>query len=195
MTAFQNTGMPDWDWWSECFPDPETSLREMGLLDVDSLVDVASGDGFFTVPIATHVETVYSVDLDTDLLASLEAYAEEVGVAVTTIEGDARDLPDLLPERVEAALLANVFHGVDDRVGLAESVRESLEPGGRFVVVNWDPNSREETTVFDEPRGPPTEMRIGPEVTREAVEQAGFDVVETVSLPPYHHAVVCRKTD
>lgn len=193
MTEFQNTGMPDWDWWSELWPDAEVVLRQVGLSQVDSLVDVACGDGYFTIPAARQVETVFGVDLDPELLADLRAMADAEGVEVTSIEGDARDLPDVLPERVEGALLANVFHGVDDRVGLVEAVAESLEPGGRFVVVNWDARPREETTVLGEPRGPPTAMRIAPEVTREAVAAAGFDVVETVALPPYHHAVVADR--
>jgi SAM-dependent methyltransferase len=192
MTTFQNTGMPDWDWWSECFPDPVGVLRAVGLLDVDSLVDVASGDGFFTVPAAHHVDTVYAVDLESDLLAALGDHAADAGVEVTTVEGDVRGLPTLLPEQVEGALLANVFHGVDDRPGLARAVADTLEPGGRFAVVNWDDRPRAETTLLGEPRGPPTDLRIVPEVTQTAVADAGFEVVDTVDLPPYHHAVVCE---
>lgn len=193
MTEFQNTGMPDWDWWGELWPDPAGVLDDVGLLEADSLVDIACGDGYFTIPAAEHVETVYGVDLNTDLLAALGDHADEAGVEITAVEGDARDLPDLLPEPVEAALLANVFHGVDDRPGFARQVYEVLEPGGRFVLINWDARPREETTLLGEPRGPPSELRIGPEVTHEAVEDAGFTVVETVELPPYHHAVVCEK--
>lgn len=193
MSEFQNTGMPDWDWWSELWPDPEGVLRQVGLSRVDSLVDVACGDGYFTLPATRQVETVYGVDLDSELLADLRTMADAEDVEVTTAEGDARDLPEVLPERVGGALLANVFHGVDDRVGLAGAVAESLEPGGRFAVVNWDARPREETTVLGDPRGPPTVMRIAPAVTREAVAAAGFEVVETVSLPPYHHAVVADR--
>lgn len=192
MTEFRNTGMPDWDWWGELWSDPEGVLRQVGLLDVDSLVDIACGDGIFTVPAAQHVETMYAVDLDTDLLARLDDYATQVGVEVTTVEGDASDLPELLPGRVDGALLANVFHGVDDRAGFAATVREVLEPGGRFVVVNWDERPREETTILGEPRGPPTALRIAPEVTKGAVEAAGFEVVETAEVSPYHYAVVCE---
>lgn len=187
--------MPDWDWWSELWPNPEGVLGEVGLSQVDSLVDIACGDGYFTVPAARQVETVYGVDLDPGLLADLRALADAEGVEVATVEGDARDLPDLVPERVDGALLANVFHGVDDRIGLARAVRETLEPGGRFVVVNWDDRPREETTVLGEPRGPPSKLRIAPDVTRDAVRAAGFDAVETVSIPPYHHAVVADRSE
>lgn len=190
MTTFRNTGMPDQDWWNELWPDPEGVLDDVGLLDVDSLVDVACGDGHFTVPAARRVESVYGVDLDADLLAALDDRAADAGVDVTSVEADARDLPGVLPERVEGALLANVFHGVEDRVGLATAVADVLEPGGRFVVVNWDPLPRAETTVLGEPRGPPTDLRTGPDAVRRAVRTAGFEVVETTRLPPYHHAVV-----
>jgi SAM-dependent methyltransferase len=193
MTRFRHTGMPDWDWWRELFPDPAALLHDLGLADVGSLADVACGNGYFAVPAAGLVETVYAIDLDTDLLDALEAHAAREGVAVEPIEGDARDLPDLLPDPVAAVLLANTFHGVDDRAGLAHAVRESLVPGGRFAVVNWHARPREETTVLGEPRGPPTEVRITPAETRAAVERVGFRVAEELDLEPYHYAVVFER--
>lgn len=190
MTEFRNTGQPDWDWWGELWPDPAGVLRELGLLAVDSLADVACGNGYFTVPAARHVGTVYGVDIDAALLAALDDHAASEGVEVGAVAGDARELPALLPERVAAVLLANTLHGVDEPVALARAVRESLLDGGRFAVVNWRPLPRAETTALGEPRGPPTALRLSAAETVEILEEAGFTVEKRVALDPYHYGVV-----
>lgn len=194
MTRFQNTRQPDWDWWGTLWDDPYATLRALGADEADSVLDLACGDGFFTIPLAELVDgAVYGVDLDADCLARLRDYATEAGVDVTPIAGDARHLSSLLAEPVDYVLLANTFHGVGDQEGLAVAVHDVLEPGGRFVVVNWHDLPREETTVTGAVRGPPTELRMTPDETREVVEAAGFEAVETVELPPYHYGVVFEK--
>lgn len=196
MTRFQNTRQPDWDWWGELWDDPEATLRALGADEATAVLDLACGDGFFTIPLAALVDgPVYGVDLDPDYLTRLRDYAAEADADVTCVAGDARNLSSLLTEPVDYVLLANTFHGVDDQEGLATAVYDVLEPGGRFVIVNWHDQPREETTVAGSVRGPPTDLRMAPEETRTVVEAAGFEAVETVELPPYHYGVVFERRD
>lgn len=197
MDTFRNTSQPDWDWWGKLWPTPGATLRELGIDRGTTLAEVGSGDGYLALPAARIVAPapVYAVDLEADLLADLEDIASMQGIEnVHTIRGDARHLDEILPEPVEAVLLANAFHGVDDRERLLEAVANSLRPGGTFVVVNWVDRPREETTLGGEPRGPPTELRVGPDETREAVlEGADFAVDRAVELPPYHYGLVFER--
>jgi SAM-dependent methyltransferase len=196
MDRFQNTRQPDWDWWGELWDDPLATLRALGLDEANSVLDLGCGDGFFTVPLAELVDgPVYAVDLDVDHLETARAYADEAGVDVYIIAGDARDLSSLLSERVDYVLLANTFHGAEDPTALAASVRAVLDEGGRFGIINWHALPREETVVAGEVRGPPEELRLTPEETRASVEPAGFDHVETVDLPPYHYGIVFERRD
>lgn len=188
MTAFRNTAHPDRKWWRVLWPAPKKTLEMLGIRGSNSLVDVCCGDGLFTISAATLVSgPVYGVDLDAELLAALDGRAEG---RVETIEGDAMALSDLLPEPVECALLANTFHGVPRKTALAESIAQVLEPDGRFVVVNWVDAPPTETTVLNEPRGPPEELRMTPEETIAAVEPAGFDARKTIAVSPHHYAVI-----
>ena len=194
MDRFRNTARPDRDWWEVLWPDPEATLRRLGI-DGGTLADVACGGGYFTLPAADLVDRVYAVDIDSDLLADLERRAGAADLdCVELIDGDARELPSLLPERVETALFANTFHGVDDRTGFAGTVREALDDGGRFVVVNWHDRPPGRTTVLGEPRGPPGPLRLSPDATVDAVEPAGFEAAETVDLEPHHYGIVFRQT-
>ena len=196
MGCFRNTAQPDPDWWSVLWPDPDGILRDLGFDRCGSLVDVCCGDGHFAVPAAGLVGgPVYAVDLDPGLLGELREAAADAGVdaAVTTIEGDATALPELLPGRVDCALLANTLHGVPEKTDLAGAIRETLADGGRFVVVNWVDEPPEETPVLGAPRGPPRELRMTPEETITAVESAGFDARDTVRVSPHHYAVAFER--
>ena len=191
---FTGTGMPDRDWWSALWPDPEGVLRKLGVAPGMTVVDLCCGDGYFTAPLALLVEgRVYGVDLDPAMLEKARAEVARAGATVRAwIRADARDLAGLIPEKVDFVLIANTFHGVPDKTGLARGVAAVLKAGGTFAVVNWHPLPREKTVVLGEPRGPKTALRMAPDKVRAVVEPAGFDLDRVVELPPYHYGALFR---
>jgi SAM-dependent methyltransferase len=190
--AFPATAMPDRDWWQALWPDPEGVLRKLRIAAGLIAVDLCCGDGYFTAPLARLTEgRVYAVDLDAEMLRRARAEIECAdGADAELIRADARDLPTILPEKVDVVLIANTFHGVPQQTALARAVAAALKPGGRFAVVNWHARPREETTVLGQPRGPRTELRMSPEALRAVVEPAGFTLERLVELPPYHYGAV-----
>ncbi|TKX87450.1 class I SAM-dependent methyltransferase [Halorubrum sp. SS5] len=194
MDRFRNTGQPDWDWWGKLWPTPGATLRELGLAAGRSVAEVGCGSGYFALPAARIAEPapVYAVDVDEALLAELTSLAERQAVGnVVPVRGDARNLTELLPEPVDALVVANTLHGVDDRTGFLGEAFDAVEPGGSLIVVNWRDRPREATTVGGEARGPPTALRMSPEETEEAVRRAAaFELDRRIDLPPYHYALV-----
>jgi ubiquinone/menaquinone biosynthesis C-methylase UbiE len=197
VERFQNTGQPDWDWWSRLWPTPGATLRELGLEPGDSVAEVGCGSGYFALPAARIVdpEPVYAIDVDASLLDELADLASQHGIdTVVPIHGDARDLATVLPEPVSTLVVANTFHGVDDQSGLVEQAFQAVESGGNLIVVNWQDRPRETTTVGAASRGPPTERRMTPAETEAAVLPAAeFDLDRRVELPPYHYAVIFER--
>ncbi|ELZ97873.1 class I SAM-dependent methyltransferase [Haloferax sulfurifontis] len=199
MERFQNTSLPDWDWWGKLWPTPGETLRDLGLSPGDTVAEIGCGNGYFALPAARIVApaTVYAVDLDDDLLAELDQLAAQQRIDnVVSVRGDARELSGHLADPVDVALFANAFHGVDDPDEFLTEVESILADGGRFVVVNWRPLPRAETTVAGEPRGPPTDLRLGPEETAAMVAEA-TDLAATAELdiPPYHYALVFERRE
>ncbi|WP_265108961.1 class I SAM-dependent methyltransferase [Halosolutus halophilus] len=197
MDRFRNTGQPDWDWWGRLWPTPGETLRRLGVAAGDSLVEIGSGNGYFALPAAriTDPAPVYALDLDETLLAELETIADQQRIEnVVPVRGDARSLASHLPEPMDVCLLANAFHGIEDPTAFVEQVCTALETAGSFVVINWLPLPRTETTVAGDPRGPPTELRLSPAETRTLVDDAAdFDRTRRVDLPPYHYGLVFER--
>jgi ubiquinone/menaquinone biosynthesis C-methylase UbiE len=191
---FKGTEMPTAGWWEALWPDPAMVLNHVGVRAGMTVIDLCSGDGWFTLQIAKIASHVVSVDIDRKLLDLARLRLAESGFAnCDFVEGNAYDIANLVAQPADLIFLANAFHGVPERARLARAVANTLAPGGRFAIVNWHARPREETTILGEPRGPATELRITPEATIAAVEPAGFKIDRIVELPPYHYSAIFEK--
>jgi SAM-dependent methyltransferase len=157
------------------------------------VIDLCCGDGLFTLAMARIASDVVAIDLDHEMIERTRAKIEGAGLSnCRLIEGDAYDVAELAGEKADAVVMANTFHGVPDKVGLCRAVVLALKHGALFIVVNWHRRPRETTTVFGQPRGPTTEMRMEPADVAAFAMPAGFKLERTIELPPYHYAVVLR---
>lgn len=196
---FPATGMPDWDWWRELWPDPDKVLRDLDVVSGMRGLDLCCGDGYFT-PAYRRIlgadGTLYCLDLDPHMLAAARAHVDASGAgACVWIEGDARAVDRLVEARLDFVLIANTFHGVPDKTAMARAVARVLAPGGRFAVVNWHARPRAETPVLGAPRGPADAMRMTPAAVEGVVAPAGLVLDRLVELPPYHYGAVSRMGD
>lgn len=183
--------MPTAGWWEALWPDPAGVLAEVGVKPGMEVIDLCSGDGWFTLQIAKVARRVIAIDIDPNLLDVARLRLNESGVTnCDFIAGDAYELAKLAPRRSDFVFMANAFHGVPNRPRLARVVRQSLKLDGRFAIVNWHRRPREETTILGEPRGPKTELRLSPEQTIKEVESGGLKLAQLVDVPPYHYGAV-----
>jgi protein-L-isoaspartate O-methyltransferase len=191
---FTGTEMPTAGWWEALWPDPAGVLAAVGVKPGMEVIDLCSGDGWFTLQIAKMVRYVVAIDIDASLLEVARIRLAESGLSnCETHVGDAYQVASLAPRPADFVFLANAYHGVPDRPRLARAVREALKPGGRFAIVNWHKRPREQTTVLGEPRGPKTELRMSPEQTIAAVEAGGLKLVCVVEIPPYHYGAIFER--
>jgi ubiquinone/menaquinone biosynthesis C-methylase UbiE len=191
---FEGTGMPDPGWWEALWPEPANVLAQVGIRPGMNVIDLCSGDGWFTLRIARIARHVTAIDIDRDLLETARIRLTESGITnCTYVEGDAYNIATLVRGPVEFVFLANAFHGVPDPAQLSRAVASVLLPGGRFAIVNWHQRPREETTVLGQPRGPRTELRMAPQAVQQAVEPSGLTFCRVVEVPPYHYASIFER--
>ena len=186
--------MPTAGWWEALWPDPAMVLNQVGIRAGMTVIDLCSGDGWFTLQVAKVASRVVAVDIDAELLDVAKLRLTESGLTNSDlVQGSAYDVAELVPHPADFVFLANAFHGVPERTRLARSVFNALKSGGYFAIVNWHARPREETTILGEPRGPATELRITPETAVAAVEPVGFRFLRIVKLPPYHYGAIFEK--
>jgi ubiquinone/menaquinone biosynthesis C-methylase UbiE len=188
---FAGTEMPTAGWWEALWPHPAAVLAAVGVKPGMQVLDLCSGDGWFTLQIAKIAHHVTAIDIDAGLLEVARHRLTEGGVSnCDFVTGDAYELAKLAPGPADFVFMANAFHGVPDRPRLARAVAAVLNEAGRFAVVNWHQRPREATVILGEPRGPRTELRLSPQQTIEAVEAGGLRLVDVVEIPPYHYGAI-----
>src|SRR3974390_828405 len=131
---FQGTGMPDPGWWEALWPDPAKVIRDVGVRPGMIVVDLCSGDGWFTLQLAKIAGAVIAIDIDEKLVKTSQVRLSEAGLTnCRFIVSDAYQIAKVASAPVDNVFLANAFHGVPDRPRLAHTVRDVLKPGGLFA--------------------------------------------------------------
>lgn len=191
---FQGTEIPNTGWWEALWPNPAAVLASIGHKSDMEVIDLCSGDGWFTLQIAKVARHVVAIDIDPELLkiASLRLAESDV-TNCEYVAGDAYNLAQLVHRQVDFVFFANAFHSVPDRPRLVRAIREALKPGGRLAIVNWHPRPREETRVLGEPRGPRTDLRLSADETISTCTAAGLPLVRSIDVPPYHYGTVFER--
>jgi predicted methyltransferase len=66
MGFFPRTSMPDREWWSVLWPDPEGVLQKLEVSRGETSVDLCSGDGYFTAALSRLAAPgkVYALKMD-----------------------------------------------------------------------------------------------------------------------------------
>jgi predicted methyltransferase len=93
-----------------------------------------------------------------------------------------------LPGLVDAALISDAFHEMDDPadptliIRLLTNVARSLKPQGRLGVVDWTPGAGGP--------GPAPEQRVDPDVVIKAATAAGLRLIAREDYPPFVYLLV-----
>ena len=107
---FAGTEMPNAGWWEALWPDPAAVLAAVGVKPDMAVMDLCSGDGWFTLPIAKLARHVVAIDIDTDLLDAARHRLTESGVTnCDFVAGNAYELTRLWPQPVDFVFLAKSF--------------------------------------------------------------------------------------
>jgi ubiquinone/menaquinone biosynthesis C-methylase UbiE len=187
--------MPTAGWWEALWPDPASVLSAVGLRPGMDVIDLCSGDGWFTLQMAKVARHVSAIDIDPNLLEVARHRLQESGIGnCSFIAGNAYDIAKLAGP-ADFVFMANAFHGVPDHARLAQAVKNAIKTDGSFAIVNWHKRPRQDTPILGEPRGPKTELRMSPEETIKSVDGCGLKFIKTVEVPPYHYGAVFRRSD
>jgi ubiquinone/menaquinone biosynthesis C-methylase UbiE len=153
--------------------EAERVMDRLGIRPGMRIADIGAGAGYYTVRLARHLgpgATIYATDVVPQYLRDLEArLAREGIVGVTPILGEPRD-PKLPAASIDVAILAHMYHEIENPYEFLYRLRPALAPGARVGIVDVDKPTGEHGT-------PPALLRC-------EVEAVGYREVELRTLAP-----------
>jgi SAM-dependent methyltransferase len=120
--------------------EAERVMNFLGVKPGLAVADIGAGSGYYTVRLARRVGPgghIYAEDIVPVFLARLarRVASEGLGGSVTVVRGDPHD-PRLPAASVDLALLAHMYHEVEQPYGLLWNLRPALRPDGHVAVID-----------------------------------------------------------
>ena len=174
---------PDREQWQK----PEQIMDRLGVADGSVVADLGAGGGWFTTRLARRVGpngVVYAEDIQPQMIEAIGRRVQREGLLnVRTILGTVRD--PRLPRGIDAVLIVDAYHELEDPVTLLKNVERSLKPQGRVGVVDFNPGGGGP--------GPAPDERVAPEAVINAAAAAGLQVISQEAVPPFQFLLVFGK--
>ena len=143
-----------------------------------SVADIGAGAGQLTVALARVVGPtgrLYATELESGRLRAIRRAADSAGLKnVTVLEAHAARTN--LPDRCcDALVLRNVYHHIKDPALMNKSLYQSLKPGGRLAIIDFEPDSAENADPARRSDG--EQHGVTPPTVVRELREAGFELV------------------
>ena len=172
---------PDREQWQK----PDQIMDAIGIAEGFKVAELGAAGGWFTLQLAERVGPngrVYAEDVQRAMLEGISRRMQSESLTnVTTVLGRPSD--PHLPQALDAALINDAFHEMDDPddptvvVTLLRNVAQSLKPQGRLGIVDWTPGSGGP--------GPEAKHRVDPTRVIKAANAAGLELIKREDFPPF----------
>lgn len=162
---------------------PPQTLQKIGFSAGESICDIGAGTGIFTFAAASFTkESVYAVEIATQLLEHLQKRKQELGADNVTIENNISHVPSASCDK---ALLCTVFHELKNTGEMLEDIWRVLRPGGTLAIIEFLPRKT--------PYGPPVEHRWSPQAVAEQLTAHRFEQSDVFDLGENFYVLLATK--
>ena len=175
---------PDRDLWQR----PDQLMDAMGIADASVVADIGAGSGWFTIRLARRVGPqglVYAEDVQSEMLTAITRRVQREGLTnVRPVRGQNSD-PRLPSLSLDAVLVVDAYHEVEDRVTMLANLARALKPQGRIGVVDFK--------LDGTGPGPSPEERVSPDVVVKDAAKAGLRLLRQEPFLPYQYFLIFGK--
>ena len=172
---------PDRDLWQL----PGQIMDALGVAEGSVVADIGAGGGWFTIRLARRVGpngTVYAEDVQRQMLEATGRRVKREGLQnVHTWPGTSED-PQLPAKALDAALIVDTYHELENAVLFLRNLAQALKPQGRVGVVDFKKDGLGP--------GPALEDRPDPDQIVRDAQAAGLTLVRRETFLPYQFLLV-----
>ena len=147
---------------------PADLVAALGVRAGMAVADIGTGTGYLLPHLSRAAGpqgSVYAVDVSPQMLKWVQDRAARSNLKnVTTVQASG-NATGLAVASIDRAIMINVWHHIEDPLGYARSLHDSIRVGGTLFIVEAKPDA----TV-----GPPQHFRLDPSKVIAVLEQAGF---------------------
>lgn len=171
---------PDRDAWQR----PDQVMDKLLIAEGSVVADLGAGGGWFTMRLANRVGPngiVYAEDVQPQMIESITRRTARAMLRnVRTVLGTSFD--PRLPGPVDAALIVDAYHEMEQPIVMLRNIARVLKPAGRIGILEfkkdgWGP-------------GPPMDERMDPERIVRDAEAAGLQLLSRETFLRYQYMLV-----
>ncbi len=181
IRAMLDPGRDEWQ-------QPEEVIAKLGIKPGDTVADLGSGPGYFTLRFARAVGPrgrVYAVDISHEMLDYLTRQAQSAKMTnIRKVLAGPHD-PKLPASSVDLIFICDTLHHISDRPQYYPLLIQALKPGGRLVNIDFEKKPL--------PLGPPVEMKIAKTDMIKEFETAGLRLAAQFDFLRYQYFVVFQR--
>ena len=164
--------------WAErdAWQRPDDIIALLKIKDGSTVADIGCHEGYMTVKLSSEVKakgTVYAVDVEQGKLDKLKNHLADRKITnVRLIKGD-YDNPKLPANSIDAAIILDTYHEMDDHDKILEHIKASLKNGGRLILCEPIAEARKKLTRAEQEKKHELAMNFA----LDDLKKAGFEIV------------------
>jgi predicted methyltransferase len=167
---------------------PDQIMDALAIAEGSVVADLGAGSGWFTIRLAVRVGPngrVYAEDIQPQMIEVIKRRVSRENLTNVEVKLGKPDDPQLPANSLDAALIVDAYHEMEEPVTLLRNVARALKPAGLIGIVG--------STMAGGGPGPPMEERVDPErVVREA-GAAGLRLMAQPTFLRYQYMLVFGK--
>ena len=175
---------PDRDAWQK----PDEVMRALGIADGSVVGALGAAGGWFTIRLALFVwpnGVVYAEDVQSQMIEAIERRVKREGLQnVKTVLGDTRD-PRLPRGKLDAILIVETYHEMEDPVTLLRNAATALKAQGRIGIIDYKKGGLGP--------GPSLEDRVDPDTIVRDANAAGLRLLKREDILLYQFYLIFVK--
>ena len=183
----ENLGLlegPDRDVWQR----PDQIMDALGIAEQSVVADLGAASGWFTIRLARRVGPrglVYAEDVQKEMTTAIFRRVGREGFTnVKPVLGLKND-PRLPAGSLDAVLMVDAYHEVEDRVTMLSNLAKALKPQGRLGIIDF--------RLDGTGPGPAPEERVSPDVVVNDATKAGLKLIRQEPFLPYQYFLIFGK--
>jgi precorrin-6B methylase 2 len=154
-------------------------IKELNLKASSKVADVGCHEGYITVKLSKLVGNagkVFSVDVDQSKLDKLKSNLKELQIVNAEVVKGAYDNPKLTINSLDAVIILDTYHEMDDHDKILQHIKSSLKPSGRLVICEPIADERRKSTREEQER----KHELGMNFALEDLKKAGFKILKQI---------------